>query len=258
MIRTAVILAAGLGSRLKEKTKQQPKGFLELDGISLIQRSIDNLLKSGIDTIYIGTGYLSEVYENFASGYPQIICIKSERYEATGSMFTLYNMKGEIKDDFLLLESDLLYEIDALTQLLSDTKEDIILASGKTNSNDEVYIDANKDLNLVNMSKQKDDLGFVYGELVGISKVSQHRYKLMCEAFNKQDNLKMDYEYIMVKTSKLEPFYVKKVENLIWCEIDDNSHLQRALVDILPKIERIEDEKNKKKYTTKSRPSNYN
>jgi len=40
MIKTAVILAGGLGSRLKEKTKLQPKGFLELEGKSLIKRKI--------------------------------------------------------------------------------------------------------------------------------------------------------------------------------------------------------------------------
>jgi 2-aminoethylphosphonate-pyruvate transaminase len=236
MIKTAVILAAGLGSRLKEKTKLQPKGFLELNGISLIKRSIDGLIASGIRKIYIGTGYLSEVYEYFALNYPQITCIKSDRYETTSSMYTLFNMKDTLKDDFLLLESDLLYEMDALTQLITDNKEDIILASGKTNSNDEVYIDTDKNLNLVAMSKRKEDLRFIYGELVGISKISQNRYKMMCEAFENQDNSKIDYEYIMVETSKMLPFYVKKVENLIWCEIDDENHLNRALNEILPKI----------------------
>ena len=43
------------------------------------------------------------------------------------------------------------------------------------------YIDADKNFSLVAMSKKKDDLKFIYGELVGISKVSQNRYKMMCE-----------------------------------------------------------------------------
>ena len=45
MIDTAVILAAGLGSRLKERTKEMPKAFLEIDGFTLIERSINNLLE---------------------------------------------------------------------------------------------------------------------------------------------------------------------------------------------------------------------
>jgi len=236
MTKVAVILAAGLGSRLKEKTKVQPKGFLELENISLIQRSVDNLISCGVEKIYIGTGYLSEVYENFALRYPQIVCIKSDKYETTSSMYTLFNMKNDLKNDFLLLESDLLYEVDAINQLLCDSKEDIILASGQTNSNDEVYIQADEHNILINMSKKKQELDSVYGELVGISKISKNRYKMMCDRFENQENIKIDYEYIMVHTSKIIPFYIKKIENLIWCEIDDADHLSRALNTILPKI----------------------
>jgi|SaaInlV_120m_DNA_4_1040238.scaffolds.fasta_scaffold05273_2 2-aminoethylphosphonate-pyruvate transaminase len=236
MIQTAVILAAGLGSRLKEKTKLQPKGFLELENNSLIKRSIDNLLSCGIENIYIGTGYLSEVYEKFALDYSGITCIKSDQYKTTSSMYTLYNMKHKLKEDFLLLESDLLYEVDALRILLNDNINDIILSSGQTNSEDEVYIQTDKKQNLVKMSKQKENLTTVNSELVGISKISQNRFKMMCTAFENQNNPKIDYEYIMVQTAKLSPFNVKKIENLIWCEIDDENHLNRALNTILPKI----------------------
>lgn len=236
MIKTAVILAAGFGSRLKEKTKIKPKGFIEIEGISLIKRSIDNLFYSGIKEIYIGTGYLSEIYEEFASLYPQIKIVKSDKYETTSSMYTLYNMKDIIKEDFLLLESDLLYEINALKYLKDDDNEDIILASGKTNSGDEVYIQVDDNYNLLSMSKNENDLTSIYGELVGISKISQIRYKVMCEIFEKQHNLNIDYEYIMVETSKIKPFLVKKIEKLIWCEIDDDNHLNRAIMKILPEI----------------------
>ena len=235
-MKTAVILAAGLGSRLKDRTKLQPKGFLEVDGISLIKRSVDNLLVCGINKIYIGTGYLSEVYEEFALKYPQIEIIKSDKYETTSSMYTLYNMRNKLKNNFILLESDLLYEIDSLNYLIKDEVEDIILSSGRTNSNDEVYIDADKNCNLVSMSKKKKELNFIYGELVGISKISQYRYNMMCKAFENQDNPKIDYEYIMVETSKIKPFFVKKIKDLIWCEIDDENHLERAITKILPKI----------------------
>ncbi len=236
MVKMAVIVAAGFGSRLKEKTQQQPKGFLELEGISLIKRSIDKLLEKGIVKIYIGTGYLSEVYDVFALQYPEIQCIRSDKYASTSSMYTLYNMKESIKEDFLLLESDLLYEKDTLDYLLDDVRKDCILASGTTNSGDEVYIQTDKDMYLTEMSKNKNDLSRIDGELTGISKISYSRYKQMCEMFISCDNLNIDYEYIMVTTARQNPFYVKKIEELIWCEIDDENHLKRALDEILPKI----------------------
>ncbi len=236
MIKVAVILAAGLGSRLKDRTKEKPKGLLEVEGISLVERSVKNLLNSGIEKIFIGTGYLSEAYDLFAQKYPQIKTIKSDKYETTSSMYTLYNLKDSLNDDFLLLESDLLYEPISLNYLLEDKIEDIILSSGKTNSNDEVYIQVDDNLNLVAMSKKRDELDSIYSELIGISKISFNRYKHMCKLFENQDNVKIDYEYIMVETSKINPFFVKKIDDLIWCEIDDENHLNRALNIILPKI----------------------
>ncbi len=242
MINSAVILAAGFGSRLKDMTKLRPKGFLPLEGISLIERSIQNLHKCGIKNIYIGTGYLSEYYEELAQKYEGIVCIKSDKFETTSSMYTLYNMRDIIKDDFLLLESDLLYEIKALRLLLEDSRDDIILSSGKTYSNDEVYIQKDKNSNLQNMSKNSDDLEYVSGELVGISKLSMSRYRQMNTIFAScmVSDPKIDYEYIMVQSSKDNPYYVKNSEDLIWCEIDDASHLKRAQTLILPKIKRRE------------------
>jgi 2-aminoethylphosphonate-pyruvate transaminase len=102
MIKTAVILAAGLGSRLKDRTKLKPKGFLEIEGISLIERSIDNILSCGIEKIYIGTGYLSEFYDELSKKYSQIETIKSDKYETTSSMYTLYNMNDNYKNRLIL------------------------------------------------------------------------------------------------------------------------------------------------------------
>jgi 2-aminoethylphosphonate-pyruvate transaminase len=150
-IETAIFLAAGLGSRLKGLTENKPKGFLEIDGIALIERSVQNLLASGIRQFYFGTGFLSEVYEHFACGY-NAVCIKNESYADTGSMYTLHNMKDYISNDFILLEADLLYHRDGIRILNEDPHPDAILASGKTYSGDEVFIETDSLSYLVNMS----------------------------------------------------------------------------------------------------------
>ena len=80
MVDTAVIVAAGLGSRLQERTKTKPKGFLEIEGISLIERSIEMLVNSGIKKIFIGTGYLSETYDELATNYSFVQTIKSDLF----------------------------------------------------------------------------------------------------------------------------------------------------------------------------------
>lgn len=239
MIKTAVILAAGLGSRFKDVTKNKPKAFIEVDGETLIERSIRKLIFNGIEKIIIGTGYLSEHFEKLAQKYPLITCVKSDKYETTSSMYTLYNLRKEVKSDFLLLEGDLLYERDGLKTLINDYHVDAILASGKTHSGDEVYLELDKKNNLVNLSKKPAELKSVDAELVGISKISLATFEKMCEFAEKAliSNPKIDYEHVFVEVStKFQGIYVKKIENYAWTELDDESHLKRALDEVYPRI----------------------
>lgn len=243
MIKTAVILAAGLGSRLKDRTKTMPKGFLTIDEKPLIIHSIEKLAQAGIERIIIGTGYHSEFYEDLKSRFPLVECIKNDEYSSTGSMYTLYNIRNYINEDFLLLESDLLYDKRGLYELIEDDRSDVILSSGKTYSGDEVYIEADECNNLINMSKVSSELNSIYSELVGITKVSLDFYNKMCNYTCKalEQNSKLDYEKVIVAASKEKDIYVKKLEGYAWCEIDDESHLERALSKIYPKIKGSEE-----------------
>lgn len=239
MVNTAVILAAGLGSRLGHLTREMPKGFIELGGRSLIEHSITKLIEQGISDIIIGTGHLAPAFERLGEKYPQIRCHKNSRYEETGSMYTLYCLRDLVKTDFLLLESDLLYEKRGLQVLLEDDRPDLILASGRTASGDEVYIEFDDRSHLVNMSKKESDLNKISAELVGISKISYPTFLRLC-AFSEgqfSSNPKLDYEHALVAVSKQGlNIPVKKLEDYIWCEIDDLNHLHRAQTIIYPQI----------------------
>lgn len=239
-ITTAVILAAGLGSRLKERTQHRPKGFLEVDGIPLIERSIQTLIKKGFTRIVIGTGYLNEFFDALKKRYPQIETARNADYASTGSMYTLYVLKELLQEPFILLENDLLYEPACIDYLVQDATADIILASDATYSGDEVYIQCDEHRHLVNMSKNKSLLTHIDGELVGINKVSPELLDAMCVFAEQQyasGNHGLHYEDAMVGVSKQTPIAVKVVEGLVWCEIDDEQHLERALTKIYPKIQ---------------------
>lgn len=72
MIKTAVIMAAGMGTRFGKYTEQIPKGFVEVCGKPMIERSIETLISCGIERIVIGTGYKHEVYDFLKKKYPMI------------------------------------------------------------------------------------------------------------------------------------------------------------------------------------------
>lgn len=252
-IRTAVILAAGMGSRLYDVTGDSiPKGFLEVNGKTLIERSIEKLRSIGIEKIYIVTGHLNEYYDKLAEKYNFIETKRNRRYRTTGSMTSLAILENELKEDFLLLESDLIYEVYGLMKTAVFDDNDCILLSGKTNSGDECYVEV-RDNNLYRISKDINEINEVYGELVGISKISLNLYKDMIKAYKIfLDNIKYneefdeetdknrnkyDYENAIFDAAKNRKVGYLKIDNLLWGEIDDKHQLERVEKIILPRLE---------------------
>lgn len=238
MIREAVILAAGLGVRLGEHPDGRPKGFIDVGGMSLVERSIGKLLAFGIERIVIGTGFGAEHYDALAVCSPRISCVRSPAYAATGSMRTLYEMRGSVRGEFLLLESDILYARHGLAALAGAAHANLILASGFTSSGDEVYIQTGEGGRLINMSKNRAALGSVDAELVGITRLSRAALDAMCEiaAERMKRQPKLDYEECLVAAASRVDIRVLKLDGYPWCEVDTPEHLQRARMQVLPQV----------------------
>jgi len=231
-------MAAGWGSRLGELTEYKPKALLEIGGETLLARSVRLLKSAGISRIIIGTGYCGHVIEEAMASDGAIACVRMDRYRDTNSMYTLRGMAVEITEDFLVLESDVLYEERAISHLLAQPEPDVLLGSGPTDSGDEVYIETDSQGRLVNMSKDKRILNNASAELVGIGKLSQKTYQAMCKFAERQVTFHpaMYYEEALIEMAWQRPISVARVDDLIWCEIDDLNHLQRAKHIIWPAI----------------------
>jgi 2-aminoethylphosphonate-pyruvate transaminase len=233
-IETAVILAAGRGTRLRPYTHDIPKGFMKVGDETLIERSIRILKENGIKNIIIGTGHLSDHYERLAQN-EGLSTFKNPDFATTGSFHTLSCAKDLIESDFLLLESDLLFHSGAISNLVDGASENVILTSGFTQSNDEVYIEI-ADGKLKNLSKSKSDLNSVDAELVGIWRISKNLFDaLLIHHEEADDALTKDYEVAISNSN--QPVSVLKIEDLVWCEIDNEEHLNRAKNTILPLLD---------------------
>lgn len=226
-----MIMAAGMGTRFGHYTELVPKGFVEVKGCPMIIHSIETLISCGIERIVIGTGYKKEVYEALKDKYPQIECCYSPRYAETNSMYTLYNSREAIGlDDFLLLESDLIFEKKAISSLLTCEKPDVMLISSLTKFQDQYFVEYDINHVLTNCSIKEEELK-VKGELVGIHKISNSFYRQMCIDYERiveeKPNLGYEYELLHMSQSVL-PVHVLKIENLKWYEIDDEQDLDYA------------------------------
>lgn len=239
-VDTAVILAAGVGSRLSSELDDRPKGLLVLGERPIIEESVAKLSRAGIERVILVTGYMRSAYEEFARTFPGLVTTThNELYRESGSMYSLYCARDQLDCDFLLLESDLIYERRALTEVLDCDADSCVLLSDWSHSGDEVFVYV-RDGRLVDMSKDRASLPDApTGELVGITKVSAELFRHM-EAFAgnafRQD-LMVDYETdCLVGVAPLHPVRCRVAEGLLWAEIDDPGHLARARQSVYPAI----------------------
>ena len=230
-ITQAIILAAGMGVRLKELNQGIPKGFISLgDDKPIIEYSIDALLECGIKDIIIVTCFMDEHYENLRSRYPQIRTVRNEKYSETGTMYSLWCARHLLNTDFILLESDLIYEIRAIRELLESPIKNSILLSGKTEAGDEVYVGADGDW-VKQISKDKKSLTSIVGEFIGVSKFSYDFYLKLIQTAEEgfESNVLISYDMdCLVTAAEKNPLGFLKIENLLWAEIDDVSQLNKA------------------------------
>lgn len=231
MISTAVIMAAGLGTRFGQMTEKIPKGFVPFKGEPMVVHSIKTLIDCGINRIIIGTGYKKEAYEDLKADFSQIECVFSSCYADTNSMYTLYNCREAIgNDDFILLESDLVFEKKAITSLQDCEFENAMLITPITKFQDQYYVEMNDNCILTNCSTNKNEIK-PSGELVGIHKLSNKFYQKMCSDYEKfvNEKSKLGYEYQLLYMSQhIIPMNVLKLECLQWYEIDDVDDLKFA------------------------------
>jgi len=238
-MNTAVILAAGMGTRLRDAHADLPKGFIELGGRPIIEQSILRLDQAGVNDIIIVTGFAAEHYQKLALQYEGLVrLVHNPEYAESGSMYSLFCAGDLIDDGFLLLESDLIYEWRALDVLMNSDFADAVLLSGPTNAGDEVWVEAPGGF-LVNMSKDRNKLGSVAGELVGISKISRGLFAIMKHMAREQFRKSLHYDYetdCLVAAAQSWEIPCPVISDLVWAEIDDPAHLERARNEVFPRL----------------------
>ena len=115
---TAIILAAGRGSRLHPYTDACPKCLTELGDATLLDRQLVTLRECGVKDIVIATGYLAPMLEG-----PGIVCVNNPLWAETNMVESLFCAEGEFTDDIIVSYSDIVYERRVLQALLDSTAD---------------------------------------------------------------------------------------------------------------------------------------
>ena len=155
----ALILAAGLGTRLAPITNDRPKSLVPVNGKPILIKQIENLHENGITDITIISGYKVEILEKAVHGkWPEINIVESVDYATTNNMYSAYlGIKamfpnGEIAP-FLMMNADVFYDASVIAALIACPASDAIVVDMGRYIEESMKV-VEKDSRLVAISKQ--------------------------------------------------------------------------------------------------------
>lgn len=133
---TAIILAAGRGSRLKELSLAQPKPMTEVNKTSIISNLIRQLINLKVRHIVIVIGYLgSKLAEHILdkfSGQAEFVFVENPIFDKTNNIYSLYLAREYMAHGFFLLEADVYCDFEITSALINHQETDVILADSYT------------------------------------------------------------------------------------------------------------------------------
>ena len=233
----AVILAAGMASRLRPLTSSTPKCLLKVGERTLLQRSMDALIREGIREFVIVTGYLHEQVEAFVSRtYGEDISVRfihNKDYETTNNIYSLWLARPEADgEDILLLDSDLLYDGDIVKRVLADRHENVLTLIRHELGEEEMKVVTDARGAITEISKTCDPAQAA-GESLGIERMGKAYTAALyreLEAMMTQEHLENSfYELAFLRLiSRGSTFSVLDVTDLFSCELDTVEDFETA------------------------------
>jgi histidinol-phosphate/aromatic aminotransferase/cobyric acid decarboxylase-like protein/GTP:adenosylcobinamide-phosphate guanylyltransferase len=238
----AIILAAGMGRRLGELTKDNTKCMIPVNGVRLIDRLLGQLSQLSLNRVIIVVGYQGQKLINYI-GHRYDDKLKIEYadnpiYDKTNNIYSLSLVKNQLmEDDTLLIESDLIFSDRLFSMILDNPYPNLALVAKYESWMDGTMVRLDGDNNIVNFVPKKafkyDDVDHYY-KTVNIYKFSkafsQHKYVPFLEAYCHALGNNEYYEQVLRVITLLDNAELKAlpIGSEKWYEIDDVQDLDIA------------------------------
>ena len=237
----AIILAAGMGRRLKELTQNNTKCMVRVNGVTLIERMLRQIESRHLSRIVIVVGYegqkLIDYIDTLGINMP-IVYINNPVYNKTNNIYSLALAKDWLcKEDTLLFESDLIFEDSVLDELLNDERDTLALVDKYESWMDGTCVKLSDDDSIeefVPGKRFRFDEKDEYYKTVNIYKFSKEfsttHYVPFLDAYEKALGENEYYEQVLRVITMLDDpgIRAKRLNGQKWYEIDDINDLDFA------------------------------
>jgi choline kinase len=241
----AVILAAGIASRLRPLTDHTPKCLLPIGGTTILEHTIGNLLANDVRDIVIVTGYLEEQIRAYvAARFPSlpVTFIHNDVFDSTNNIYSLWLTRPRTEHDaMLLLDSDIIFDPRIIGALRDSGRADCLAvrADGGVGE-EEIKVRIDDARRVLALNKQVP-VADAYGESIGIELFSREWVEELFRVLERK----------MLVNGEVNQFYEKAFEEMIasgralyavnidgfpCIEIDTAADFTRAERDVLPRI----------------------
>ncbi len=237
----AIILAAGMGKRLKELTQDRTKCMVQVNGVALIDRMLHQIESRHLSRIVIVVGYEGEKLMKYIDTLgirTPIVYVQNPIYDKTNNIYSLALAKDYLcQDDTLLFESDLIFEDAVIDQLLDDPRETLALVDKYESWMDGTCVKLGPDDSIASFVPSKNfrfEEAREYYKTVNIYKFGRHfsrtHYVPFLEAYSKALGNNEYYEQVLRVIAMLDDpeIRAKRLNGQLWYEIDDIQDLDIA------------------------------
>ncbi|MBN2160892.1 MAG: phosphocholine cytidylyltransferase family protein [Spirochaetes bacterium] len=236
-MKKAIILAAGVGSRLKPLTDELPKCLLPANGKTLLDFSLQNLIDKSIHEVIFVTGHKTELLEkhldaNYRSSLNYQI-VYNDKYATSNNIYSVWLARNKLGDDMMLLNSDIIYHSDILKKLLQNIDHDnrslIVVDDHKKLVDEDMKVISDNGLLRGVKKSYKNDVG--EGEYIGILYLRKEHWSLLLRKIEEMLSKGMDgvyYEDALHEICHDIDVHLLSTDGKEWTEVDGHDDLERA------------------------------
>jgi choline kinase len=232
----AVILAAGIASRLRPLTNNTPKCLLNVGEKNILELTIENLLSYNFREIVIVTGYLENQIRDFIKKrFPDlnVIFIYNKSYASTNNIYSLWLAKEAVLgDDMLMMDSDIVFEKKIIPELINSGFDNCLALKRHNIADEEIKVKVDANGRVMKIGKEVNPAEAA-GESIGIEVFGKETLSVLFQILDRkilvEKNVNQFYE-----TAFEELVNTGQDLNIIDCseylcmEIDTESDLKNA------------------------------